>query len=50
MVTICKINSVIKKCIKKGYSMKVAQRYLKMRCSITVSNEVLTIRHKLLKK
>jgi len=50
MVTTCKINSVLKKCIEKGYDVKVAQRYLKMRCLINLSNEVLKERHKLLMK
>lgn len=48
MVTQCKINSVLRKCIKKGYDIKVAQRYLKMCCLINLSDEVLIARHKLL--
>lgn len=44
----CKINNVLKKCIKRKYNINTAQRYLKLFCKITLSNEVLIARHKLL--
>jgi hypothetical protein len=50
MVKNCKVNSVLKKCIKKRYSIKVAQRYLKIYYMINLSDEVLLKRHKLLMK
>lgn len=46
----CKINNVLKECIKRKYNIKVAQRYLKLCYKINLSNEVLKARYKLLLK
>ena len=44
----CKINNVLKECIKRKYNINTAKRYLKLFCKINLSNEVLIERHKLL--